>query len=143
MPSEATYPEQVATFAYRESAESFELCLIRRIKSGKWGIPKGLVDPGETHEEAALKEAFEEAGIEGKLIGDPIGTYRYEKWQTELTVQVYVMCVTNELKKWDEMSVRERHWLKSRKASNVLDQHPAFPLLPSAVKRIHKQTGLS
>ena len=143
MPSDITYPEQVATFAYRESADSFELCLIRRIKSGKWGIPKGLVDPGETHEEAALKEAFEEAGIEGTLVGAPIGTYQYEKWQVELTVQVYVMRVTNELEEWDEMTIRERHWLKSRKASNLLDQHPALPLLPSALDLILQETGLS
>ena len=66
-------------------------CVIRRKDANKWGIPKGLVDPGDTHEETALNEAWEEAGINGRLLGAAIGTYRYRKWGTRLTVAVYVM----------------------------------------------------
>ena len=35
---------------------------------GCWGIPKGKVDPSENIEQAALRELFEETGLQGKLI---------------------------------------------------------------------------
>ena len=36
---------------------------------GKWGFPKGRVDPGESPEAAALRELFEESGQEGRVLG--------------------------------------------------------------------------
>lgn len=36
---------------------------------GKWGLPKGHVDPGESPEHAALRELHEEAGYHGSIIG--------------------------------------------------------------------------
>jgi 8-oxo-dGTP pyrophosphatase MutT (NUDIX family) len=50
-----------------------------------------LVDPGDTPEETALNEAWEEAGLRGRLIGDVVGTYEYEKWNTTFAVTVYLM----------------------------------------------------
>ncbi len=36
---------------------------------GKWGLPKGHVDPGESPETAALRELKEEAGYTGSVMG--------------------------------------------------------------------------
>ncbi|MCA0171315.1 NUDIX domain-containing protein [Bacillus sp. RAR_GA_16] len=36
---------------------------------GKWSFPAGFVDPGETVDEAAVREVYEETGIETKAIG--------------------------------------------------------------------------
>lgn len=38
-----------------------------------WSLPKGHVEPGETREEAAVREVAEETGITGELLG-PLGT---------------------------------------------------------------------
>ncbi len=43
-----------------ENGEGEYLFIFRR---GKWDLPKGKIDPGETHEEAALREVEEETGI--------------------------------------------------------------------------------
>src|SRR5690349_16713310 len=104
----AAFPEQAAAVPVRRIGRNLQVCIIRRKPSGSWGIPKGIVDPGATHEQTALNEAWEEAGIQGRLLGGAIGTYRYKKWKTRLTVAVYVMEVTHQEQTWDEAEFRER-----------------------------------
>lgn len=55
--------------------------------AGVWSLPGGLVEPGETLEEAALRELMEEVGVEARIVGfnrhvqridrDPEGRIRY------------------------------------------------------------------
>ena len=48
---------------FRRSAAGLEVVLISVGNPPRWQLPKGLVDPGETPEVAALREVREEAGI--------------------------------------------------------------------------------
>jgi hypothetical protein len=43
-------------------------------RSGKWDLPKGKIDPGETADQAALREVEEECGISGLRIEKPLQT---------------------------------------------------------------------
>ena len=43
---------------------------------GVWALPKGLIDPGERPGATALREVFEETGIDGRLQGK-LGDVRY------------------------------------------------------------------
>ena len=56
------------------------LAIYRR---GSWDLPKGKIDPGETPEQAALREVEEETGIQGLEAGDLMRetyhTYRHPK----------------------------------------------------------------
>jgi 8-oxo-dGTP diphosphatase len=45
------------------------LLLVRRIDSGRWELPGGRVDVGESAEEAAVRETAEEAGVHVLLTG--------------------------------------------------------------------------
>jgi 8-oxo-dGTP pyrophosphatase MutT (NUDIX family) len=126
---ESRGPEQAAVLALRDNGRALEVCLLRKRKSNKWGIPKGLIDPGQTPEETALNEAWEEAGIVGALVGPSLGTYSYEKWGSVLTVAVYVMRVVDEHATWPEMSFRERAWKSMSEAASLLATHPVRPLL--------------
>jgi 8-oxo-dGTP pyrophosphatase MutT (NUDIX family) len=42
----------------------------------QWGLPKGLVEPGESHEQGALREAREETGLEVAVV-HPLPTIDY------------------------------------------------------------------
>ncbi len=121
-------PQQAAAIAIRRSGVAFEVCLIRKRGSKRWGIPKGLVDPGDTPEETALNEAWEEAGLKGRLLGDALGSYEYEKWSTTFVVTVYVMEVLEEHAEWQEAGIRERRWTSLGEAASLLTDHPARPL---------------
>ena len=122
--SDTTVPQQAAVIAFRRSPQGPDVCLIRRRGSGKWGIPKGFIDPGHTAKEAALIEAFEEAGLEGRIVGRRVGLYRYRKWSARLTVAVYLMEVVAEHRTWQEMKVRERRWQSLDDAGGLLARHP-------------------
>ncbi len=42
----------------------------------RWGLPKGAVAPGETSEQAALREVLEETGLEAQIV-KPLNTIEY------------------------------------------------------------------
>ena len=45
-------------------------------KPSIWALPKGNIEPGESAEEAAVREVREETGVEGRLI-EKLGDVRY------------------------------------------------------------------
>jgi 8-oxo-dGTP pyrophosphatase MutT (NUDIX family) len=58
--------EQVAAVCYRVRSSGIEFLLVRT-NSGHWTFPKGKAEPGLTHAQAAALEAFEEAGVHGRI----------------------------------------------------------------------------
>jgi 8-oxo-dGTP pyrophosphatase MutT (NUDIX family) len=58
---------QVAAVCYRVRGESIEFLLVQTRGSGRWTFPKGSAEPGLTHAQAAALEAFEEAGVHGRM----------------------------------------------------------------------------
>ena len=128
--------QQAAVIPFRGSGKKLEICLIRKKGSKKsWGIPKGFVDRGDSTKEAALKEAGEEAGLKGRLVGDPVGRYEYQKWGVNLEVTVYLMEVKDQDDEWDESDFRERHWTSLQEAAELLERHPVRQLLKSLKER--------
>ena len=58
--------EQVAAICYRVRGSSIEFLLVQT-RGGRWTFPKGSAEPGLTHAQAAALEAFEEAGVHGRM----------------------------------------------------------------------------
>lgn len=129
-------PNQTAAIPFRRTREGTQVCLIRRKDSRSWGIPKGFIDRGETLEQAALKEAFEEAGVLGRISGESLGTYYYEKQGRGHTVALYLLDVLEVLPAWEEMSFRERSWYAWEDAVSMLASHPVRPLLDRVRTRL-------
>jgi 8-oxo-dGTP pyrophosphatase MutT (NUDIX family) len=58
--------EQVAAVCYRLRNRSIEFLLVQT-GGGRWTFPKGSAEPGLTHAQSAALEAFEEAGVHGRM----------------------------------------------------------------------------
>ena len=135
MQQQEQYIAQAAAIPYRvrrdgkAAADRVEVLLIRRRDKSKWGIPKGLVDAGFTHREAAATEAREEAGIEGVISQESLGTFTYEKFGGTCLVQVYAMRVTAVLPHWDEEAYRTREWFEIRDAAAQVSREPVSRLI--------------
>jgi 8-oxo-dGTP pyrophosphatase MutT (NUDIX family) len=127
-------PQQAAAIPVRRRGDDLQVCLIRKRLAGSWGIPKGTVDAGRTPASTALNEAWEEAGLRGRLVGDPLGTYNYEKFGRPLTVMVFVMEVLEHHKDWVEAGLRERRWASCEEAGLLLIEHPAHVFLERALR---------
>jgi phosphohistidine phosphatase len=107
---------QSAVIPYRQGASGLEVLLITNRKGRRWIVPKGIVEQDLTAAQSAAKEAYEEAGIEGRMASDPLGAYAYEKWGGTCRVEVYAMEVERELSSWPE-SFREREWVRPERAA--------------------------
>jgi phosphohistidine phosphatase len=127
---------QAAAIPYRIRDRQPEFCLITSIRKGLWAFPKGIIDPGETAAETALKEAEEEAGLHGRIIGEPLGHYQDYKWNTTLQVTVYLMEVTAADDDWEEADLRTRVWRRAKEARAAVQRREIQELLDVALERI-------
>ena len=111
--------KQVAALCWRVShrnGHGLEVLLITSLNSKRWIVPKGWPEPELGPAENAAREAFEEAGVTGKISARPIGRYHYLKERKEgggvpCSVEVFALAVTKQLDDWPEKSVREMVWL--------------------------------
>lgn len=58
--------KQVAAVCYRVRNAEIQFLLVQT-RNGRWTFPKGSAEPGLTHAQAAALEAFEEAGVHGRM----------------------------------------------------------------------------
>jgi len=130
---------QASVVPYRQRDGQLEFCLITSASGRRWGFPKGIIDPGETAEETALKEAEEEAGLHGRIDENPLGHYEYRKWGTVLSVTCYLMEVTAADDDWPEADFRGRRWCGAGEARQAIDRRELLDLLDAAVERIRIQ----
>ena len=66
-----------------QSTDGRRLLLVHRPRYDDWSFPKGKFDPGETVEEAALREVREETGLKCRIVRPlPVMSYRYRTRNT-------------------------------------------------------------
>ena len=81
---------------FKKDNNSLQIILISVRNGQSWCLPKGIVNKGETIEEAALREVNEETGLTGRII-DNLGciTYWYyikeENIKCKKTVYFFLM----------------------------------------------------
>ncbi|KAJ8755867.1 hypothetical protein K2173_024412 [Erythroxylum novogranatense] len=101
-----------------ESEKLVEVLMINTPSGPGLLFPKGGWENDETVEEAAAREAIEEAGVRGEIM-DFIGDYHFKSktHQDECCPEglckaaMFALLVKEELESWPEQSTRTRSWL--------------------------------
>jgi 8-oxo-dGTP pyrophosphatase MutT (NUDIX family) len=135
--------EQVCVIPYRrrEADDGLEVCLITSLIKKRWIFPKGVIDPGETPVEAALKEVWEEAGLRGEIVGAPLGQFNDQKWGCDLRVQVLVMKVQEIAERWPETDQRQRQWVTPDAATRQLNRSELKSFLGTACQWLQAESA--
>jgi phosphohistidine phosphatase len=133
----AYYYRQSSVIPYRINGGNLEILVVRSSKLKHWVVPKGVSDPATSLQASAAKEAFEEAGVKGEVGEESLGSYQYEKWGAECTVQVYPMEVKEIIPEaeWEEKH-RGREWLSPKQAMKRLKQTELSPMIERLVKQL-------
>lgn len=128
---------QSGVLAYRhKGADKIEVLLVKKPHSQNWGIPKGKLEAGLAPYKNAAKEAFEEAGVTGRVGKEEIGSYRAIKRVADrkilIEVSVFPLEVTKVAKKWPEKAIRLIKWCSPMDAIKLLRE----PFLVQACRDI-------
>jgi 8-oxo-dGTP diphosphatase len=81
---------------FRRRGGGVEIAMIAVKGGAAWCLPKGMVDRGESPEETALREVWEETGLSGRIVGK-VGSISYWYFMREKnakckkTVDFYLM----------------------------------------------------
>lgn len=142
MTSEALFREhgsQVAALCWRTGRRGLEVLLITSRKSRRWILPKGWPEPELSLAENAAREAFEEAGVIGRIETLSVGNYHYLKERREggglpCKVEVFVLAVTRQLDDWPEKKVRTLAWMQLSEAIAKVSE----PGVRGILKSFHK-----
>lgn len=96
-----------------------ELLLIFR--RGKWDLPKGKLDEGETIEACAIREVQEETGLTQVVLGQPVAISYHDYFDTFLKEEV----------------TKESHWFLMR----ARGEQPLVPQVEEDIQRIEWVKG--
>lgn len=116
---------QVAALCHRKGAGGREVLLVTSSR-GRWILPKGWPIPGLSDGEAALQEAWEEAGVRkatvtAKPIAKFVGTKRFNSGETiPARIRVYGVKVRDLSRTFPESERRSRRWVSIGKAAKIL-----------------------
>jgi 8-oxo-dGTP pyrophosphatase MutT (NUDIX family) len=132
---------QYAALPYRSNGKSeLEVMLVTSRGTQRWIIPKGWPKIGLPPHRTAEEEAYEEAGVAGKVSKKRIGSYSYDKvvkrgLTTSCRVQVFPLRVTRQHKQWPEKHQRETRWYRPRDAARFVKE----PSLRRLIRKFAKQ----
>lgn len=124
---------QVAALPFRRTPSGIEILLITSRESGRFIIPKGWPMKRLTEAGAAAREAYEEAGVAGKIKRRPIGDYLYRKRLDGhfevVRVTVYALEVQVQHADWPEKGARQLRWVPRKEAAPLVEEPGLMRLL--------------
>lgn len=122
---------QVATLCLRQrdtpTGPVTEVLLIRSLDTRRWIVPKGWPMKGKPLHAAAAVEAWEEAGVTGRIHEEQLGIFRYDKRRKgglaePCEAHLFRLDVEREAEAYPEASLRERRWFSREKAAQKVKE---------------------
>ena len=122
------------SYRYRKRHDALEVLLITSRDTGRWVIPKGWPMEGRPSYAVAEREAYEEAGVKGKVHKEPIGYYMYQKGLAKglsvpCKVHVYALEVDDLCKNFPEKGERRLEWVSLTEAAERVAEPGLKPVL--------------
>jgi 8-oxo-dGTP pyrophosphatase MutT (NUDIX family) len=110
---------------------------------GTWALPKGIIDTGERPAETALREAYEETGVEGAL-ASKLGDVRYVyTWDGERVFKVVSFFLASArrgrigaLPPGMEVEVADARWLPLDDGATLLAYRGERDMAAKAVEKL-------
>ena len=104
----------------RTAGDGIEVLVVHRPRYDDWSLPKGKLDPGETFEQAAVREVQEETGVRARLAQElsPV-RYRDRKGRRKI-VRYWIMEVEDPGSFEPNDEVDEIRWLDPAGAIGLL-----------------------
>ena len=117
-----------------------QVLLITSRGGGRWIVPKGWPVKGRAPYLSAALEAFEEAGVIGEVVSQPLASYRYAKDDEDGTkllrrVTLFGLRVVGTLTNWPERGQRKRRWFSLADAAEAA----ADPELSTLIRAIRDE----
>ena len=98
---------------------ALEVLLLTTRQSKPWIITKGLPINGLRPAKSAAREAFEEAGVRGRVAAKSIGLFAYDKIldgiRVSCEVRVFPLLVKRQSETWPEIEQRVVQWVAPSK----------------------------
>lgn len=101
---------------------------MHRPRYDDWSLPKGKVDPGETDEQAAVREVREEAGVVGRMGPELVTTTYLDRSGKHKRVRYWAMTVA-EGEVGGDHEVDEAVWVSLDEARARLSYPRDLPVL--------------
>jgi 8-oxo-dGTP pyrophosphatase MutT (NUDIX family) len=127
---------------YRFSQDAaLEVLLVTTRGTRRWIIPKGWPIKGLRPPKSAAREAFEEAGVTGRIGSKPVGLFTYDKLvdeagaQTTCEVKVYPLLVKRQSEVWPESQQRMTQWVEPSRAIAMIKEPDLKKIVASFTKR--------
>lgn len=116
---------QFAALCYRIRRGKVQVLVITSRRSKRWIMPKGWPIDGKTPGASAAREAWEEAGVRGRVSEACIGAYSYAKLYGDdemlsCLAMLYPLKVKSLDHKYPERKQRRRQWVSRKKAAKLV-----------------------
>ena len=123
-----------AALPYRISTEGLEILLVTSRESRRWILPKGRPEKKLLPYKVAELEAYEEAGVRGRVDHIALGQYHSIKrlgllGDRPVLITVYALAVHTILEAWPEQHERERAWMTPDAAADAVRDRELAVLL--------------
>ena len=121
---------------------ALEILVVTTRQSRRWIVPKGWPIKRLTPSKSAAREAFEEAGVRGKIGAKPIGSFRYKKApeetgaEADCEVEVFPLLVKGQSATWPKSEQRVVQWgVDPEKAISLIRERELKSIVAKFAKR--------